>query len=77
MVSHDPHNQILFKYLGLSFYEDGVNDICRAADELAIGQFKDYYYPNNEGARSIWYHDHAEHHTSSDVYEGQAGVYVV
>jgi bilirubin oxidase len=68
---------MLFKYLGLSFYDNDANKICRAADELAIGQFKDYYYPNNEGARSIWYHDHAEHHTSSDVYEGQAGVYVV
>lgn len=48
-----------------------------AADEISPGQWKDYYYPNNEGARSIWYHDHAEHHTSSDVYEGQAGVYIV
>jgi bilirubin oxidase len=50
---------------------------CRAADELEVGQWKDYYYPNSEGARSIWYHDHAEHHTSSDVYEGQAGIYIV
>lgn len=48
-----------------------------AADELEIGQWKDYYYPNNEGARSIWYHDHAEHHTALDAFEGQAGVYIV
>lgn len=48
-----------------------------AADELEVGQYKDYYYPNNEGARSIWYHDHAEHHTSVDAYYGQAGVYIV
>jgi bilirubin oxidase len=48
-----------------------------AADELEIGQYKDYYYPNNEGARSIWYHDHAEHHTAVDAYEGQAGVYII
>jgi bilirubin oxidase len=48
-----------------------------AADDLDIGQWKDYYYPNNEGARSIWYHDHAEHHTAVDAYEGQAGVYIV
>jgi bilirubin oxidase len=48
-----------------------------AADELEVGQWKDYYYPNNEGARSIWYHDHAEHHTAVDAYEGQAGVYIV
>lgn len=48
-----------------------------AADEMEVGQWKDYYYPNNEGARSIWYHDHAEHHTAVDAYEGQAGVYIV
>jgi len=47
------------------------------AGELEVGQYKDYYYPNNEGARSIWYHDHAEHHTAVDAYEGQAGVYIV
>lgn len=48
-----------------------------AVDEMEIGQWKDYYYGNNEGARSIWYHDHAEHHTGLDAYYGQAGVYIV
>ncbi|KAL1582192.1 hypothetical protein WHR41_09184 [Cladosporium halotolerans] len=48
-----------------------------AADELEIGQYKDYYYPNNEGSRTIWYHDHAERHTAVDAYEGQSGVYII
>lgn len=48
-----------------------------AADEMQVGQFKDYYYPNTESARSIWYHDHADNHTASDAYYGQAGVYII
>ncbi|KAM0716075.1 hypothetical protein Q7P37_008589 [Cladosporium fusiforme] len=48
-----------------------------ANDEMEPGSWKDYYYPNNEGARSIWYHDHAEHHTAVNAYYGQAGVYIV
>jgi bilirubin oxidase len=48
-----------------------------AADEMEVGEYKDYYYGNNEGARSIWYHDHAEGHTAADAFEGQAGVYIV
>ncbi|KAK0842126.1 hypothetical protein LTS02_016602 [Friedmanniomyces endolithicus] len=48
-----------------------------ASDEMAVGQWKDYYYPNSETARSIWYHDHADGHTASDAYYGQAGVYLI
>jgi bilirubin oxidase len=48
-----------------------------AEDAMEIGEYKDYYYGNNEGARSIWYHDHAEGHTAADAFEGQAGVYIV
>lgn len=48
-----------------------------ASDELEPGQWKDYYYPNSETARPIWYHDHAEGHTASDAYYGQAGVYII
>ncbi|KAK5767356.1 hypothetical protein LTS12_002509 [Elasticomyces elasticus] len=48
-----------------------------ASDEMQVGQWKDYYYPNSETARSIWYHDHADGHTASDAYYGQAGVYLI
>ena len=30
-----------------------------AEDLTKPGQFKDYYYPNTESARMMWYHDHA------------------
>lgn len=30
-----------------------------AEDTTEPGQFKDYYYPNTESARTLWYHDHA------------------
>jgi FtsP/CotA-like multicopper oxidase with cupredoxin domain len=39
------------------------------------GQFKDYLYPNNQAARTLWYHDHAAHHTAENVYMGLAGLY--
>lgn len=48
-----------------------------ASDQIEPGQWKDYYYPNSETARPIWYHDHAEGHTASDAYYGQAGVYII
>lgn len=48
-----------------------------AGDEMNVGQWKDYYYPNTESARPMWYHDHAEGHTASDAYYGQAGFYVI
>jgi FtsP/CotA-like multicopper oxidase with cupredoxin domain len=48
-----------------------------AFDEMEVGQWKDYYYPNTESARPMWYHDHAHGHTASDAYYGQAGVYII
>lgn len=38
--------------------------------------FKDYFYPNDRTA-TLWYHDHAIHKTSRNVYMGLAGMYVV
>ncbi|KAK4508628.1 hypothetical protein PRZ48_002367 [Zasmidium cellare] len=48
-----------------------------AFDELQPGQWKDYYYPNTETARPMWYHDHAHGHTAADAYYGQAGCYII
>jgi FtsP/CotA-like multicopper oxidase with cupredoxin domain len=42
----------------------------------APGYYKDYYYPNNR-ASILWYHDHAVHKTSRNVYMGLAGMYIV
>ncbi|KAH8658242.1 bilirubin oxidase, partial [Xylariales sp. PMI_506] len=46
-----------------------------AEDTTAVGQYKDYYYPNGQSARMLWYHDHAIDHTAENAYYGQAGVY--
>lgn len=48
-----------------------------AEDVMNPGEYKDYYYPNNQGARTLWYHDHAIHITAVNAYNGQAGVYIL
>jgi FtsP/CotA-like multicopper oxidase with cupredoxin domain len=46
------------------------------ADDLTRpGQYKDYWYPNFQQAKTLWYHDHGVHHTSRAVYSGLAAQY--
>jgi FtsP/CotA-like multicopper oxidase with cupredoxin domain len=47
-----------------------------AEDLIPPGYYKDYFYPNNR-ASILWYHDHAVHKTSRNVYMGLAGMYIV
>ncbi|KAL1643179.1 hypothetical protein SLS61_009379 [Didymella pomorum] len=48
-----------------------------ADDTTDPGQYKDYYYPNRQNARTLWYHDHAIDHTAKNAYFGQAGFYIL
>ena len=48
-----------------------------ADDYIQPGQFKDYYYSGSQNARTLWYHDHANGHTSVDAYYGQNGVHII
>nr|6IQX_A Chain A, Bilirubin oxidase [Albifimbria verrucaria]6IQX_B Chain B, Bilirubin oxidase [Albifimbria verrucaria]6IQY_A Chain A, Bilirubin oxidase [Albifimbria verrucaria]6IQY_B Chain B, Bilirubin oxidase [Albifimbria verrucaria] len=48
-----------------------------AEDITEPGSFKDYYYPNRQSARTLWYHDHAMHITAENAYRGQAGLYML
>ncbi|KAH9902317.1 Cupredoxin [Xylariomycetidae sp. FL2044] len=48
-----------------------------AADVTFPGEYKDYYYPNFESARLLWYHDHALGITAENAYFGQAGAYIL
>ncbi|KAL1297993.1 hypothetical protein AAFC00_006499 [Neodothiora populina] len=48
-----------------------------AEDTTEPGQYKDYYYPNAQNARTLWYHDHAIDHTAENAYSGQAGFYIM
>ena len=46
-----------------------------ASDITSPGQYKDYWFNNEEHARTLWYHDHGVHHTAENVYQGLAGQY--
>lgn len=48
-----------------------------AEDTIPVGYYKDYYYPNAQRARTLWYHDHAIDHTAENAYFGQAGFYIL
>jgi FtsP/CotA-like multicopper oxidase with cupredoxin domain len=46
-----------------------------ASDLTPPGFYKPYRYPNFQGARTLWYHDHAVHHTAQNAYSGMAAQY--
>jgi FtsP/CotA-like multicopper oxidase with cupredoxin domain len=46
-----------------------------ASDLTRPGHYKEYVYENDQQARTIWYHDHASHITSENVYAGLAAHY--
>ncbi|KAG0634215.1 Cupredoxin [Tuber brumale] len=48
-----------------------------AEDIIQTGEFKDYYYPNSQTSRTLWYHDHAVGITSLNTYAGLAGMYIL
>lgn len=48
-----------------------------AEDDMGVNQYKDYYWPNLESGRAMWYHDHTDAITAVNAYFGQAGVYIV
>ncbi len=46
-------------------------------DTFPPGMSKDYTFPNNQSARTQWFHDHAKDATGRDVYMGLAGLYEI
>jgi spore coat protein A, manganese oxidase len=46
-----------------------------ANDVIKPGQRKVYKYPNAQGARTLWYHDHGVHRTAKNAYAGLAAQY--
>lgn len=46
-----------------------------ASDITAPGFVKTYRWPNTQPARTLWYHDHAIHHTARNAYTGLAAQY--
>lgn len=48
-----------------------------ATDLIHPGDRKDYIYPNEQEAATLWYHDHTHHHTSRNNYMGLSGLYII
>ena len=46
-------------------------------DVVAAGSTRDYVYPNNQSARTQWFHDHIKDLTGKDVYMGLEGLYEI
>ncbi len=46
-----------------------------ANDVTWPGRYKDYWYPNHQSARTLWYHDHGAHQTARNVYSGLVAQY--
>jgi len=46
-------------------------------DTIAPGDSRLYTYPNDQTARTMWYHDHAMDLTGRHIYKGLAGVYTL
>jgi FtsP/CotA-like multicopper oxidase with cupredoxin domain len=46
-------------------------------DLIYPGEHKDYFYPNQQDAATLWYHDHAHNHTSRNNLMGLAGLYII
>ncbi|MCK9901926.1 multicopper oxidase family protein [Frankia sp. Cpl3] len=46
-------------------------------DVINTGTTRTYEYPNNQAAATLWYHDHAHHHESENIYRGLHGFYLL
>ena len=54
-----------------------ANQDGHPTDVIEPGDRKDYRYPNDQDAATLWYHDHTHHATSRNVYKGLAGLYII
>ena len=52
-----------------------MNNTCSCPEPRA--NEAEYYYPNNQSARLVWYHDHALGTTRLNAYLGIASAYVI
>jgi spore coat protein A len=66
----EPYSTHLHGSPSQPFFDGHPEDLTRP------GQTKVYKYPNDEEARTLWYHDHAVHLTAEHVYKGLAGFFV-
>ena len=82
MRNHMPKNHPTFGHLlATSTHLHGSASLPQfdgyASDVTLPGFYKDYYYPNSQAARTLWYHDHGVHFTAQNVYSGLAAMYIM
>ena len=58
-------------------FSDGHPFILNAPVEIVPGTVKQHTYFNDQPAATMWYHDHAIHHTARNVYHGLASFYLL
>ena len=61
---------------GLSFLNGPGSLFDNILPKMVAGQ-ADYFYPNNQGTRLMWYHDHAHGITRLNAYAGLATGYLI
>jgi len=54
-----------------------VTDDGHAMDYILPGNAREYFYPNNQQASTIWYHDHAMGITGPHVWKGLFAPYII
>jgi spore coat protein A, manganese oxidase len=47
------------------------------SDLVQPGETREYIYPNQQRAATLWYHDHRMDHTAQQVWRGLAGMYIL
>ena len=76
----DPH-PIYGKPVNISTHLHGSASLPQydgyASDVTAPGETKVYQYPNDQPARTMWYHDHGMHYTAQNAYSGLASQYLM
>ena len=53
-------------------YSDGL-----PKQEIAPKGHRLYFYPNDQPATTLWYHDHVHHHEAFNTYQGLTGLYLI
>jgi spore coat protein A len=54
-----------------------INNAVLRPGQLVPANEAEYYYPNDQGSRLVWYHDHAFGTTRLNAYAGIASAYVI
>jgi len=62
---------------GLSFFNGPGGVLDNIAGQPMLAGQADFYYPNNQSTRLMWYHDHAHGITRLNAYAGLASGYLI